>query len=322
MSKYLTIVTLACAATFALANAQLAQITHEQRPEDDRTRQQYQADCAAGVSLAACGTIPVSKDCEVGRHWSVEGSKIAHCVQNDLNCEPGLQLEHDVNGNPSCAAIVCLPQQSWINGACVQNDPTPVAPVELPLPGFNGMVYVGNAYPGAGVVALNIPNQSGFAKLNLILNTGTGSWLVEATGTTNPGGCCTATAASNTGIWTTTPSATYQYRISALVYGSINPGFPAGRPYNVADTTNYWNRVTPFPEAATDWRTLPANSLVSVAGINMDMVHGCSYVTAANFPLDLRFTLQLRNAGQPGAVSTSVFELVFHFTTIADCSAN
>jgi len=320
MHKFLLIFALSCAATVALAQMQVAQLIHQKRPEDGRTADQYQADCAAGLSLSACGTIPISKDCEPGRHWSVDGSKVAHCVQNDMDCASGSRLEHDVNGNPSCVTIVCPPEQSWSNGSCVGNNVPAPPQVALPAPGFDGMVYMGGAYPGDGVAALNIPSQPWFAKLNLILNTGTGSWQVAATGTANPGGCCTPVVAPNSGIWTATPAATYQYRISAVVYGPVNPGFPVGRPYNVMDTPNYWTLVTPFPEAATDWVTLPANSLVAVGGINMNMRGGCSYVTAANFPLDLRFTLQLRNAAEPRAVSTSVFELVFHFTDLASCS--
>jgi len=317
MNKFLLIVALSCAATLAVA-----QIIHQQRPEDGRSAQQYQADCAAGVSLSACGTIPISKDCEPGKHWSVAGLAVAHCVLNDMTCQSGAHLVHDVNGNPDCVPIICPPLQTLINEICTSNDAPAPVPVALPEPGFHGRVYMGGAYPGDGVVALNIPNHPWFAKFNLILNTGNGSWLVASTGTTDPGGCCTPVAAPNSGIWTTTPAATYQYRISSVVYGSGNPAFTAGAPYNVLDTKNYWTLVTPFPEAATDWITLPANSLVAVGGINMDMLGGCSYAAGASAPLDLKFALQLRNVAAPGAVSTFVFELVFHFTDVAGCSAN
>lgn len=328
MNKYLLILTLSSAAALALPlplplpDTQVAQLIHQQRPEDGRTAEQYQADCAAGRSLSACGTIPISRDCGSGRHWSLAGLNYAHCVQDDTDCALGTRLEHDVNGNPSCVGIVCPPQQSLMNGICVDKSlPSDLKP-PLPSPGFDGKVYVGLADAGNGVAALNIPDRGLFAKLNLILNTGNGSWLVSATSTNNPGGCCTPTAAPNSGIWTTTPAATYQYRISSVVYGSINSVLPAGRAYNVLDTTNYWTLLTPQPAAPTDWITLPANSLVAVGGINMNLGAGaCSYVTAGNYPLDLKFTLQLRDAAEPTVVATSVFELVFGFHDMNACGS-
>jgi len=298
-----------------------ATVTNQKRPEDARLSDQYQADCAAGVSLSSCGTIPVSKDCEAGRHWTLAGLNYAHCVLDDMSCALGTRLAHDALGNPSCIPIVCPPGQILVNDHCGPEAPPPPV-VQLPVPGFDGMAYGGYTYPGNALAALNIPAGAGYAKMNMILNTGNGSWQFSATAPIHPNGCCQPVTAPSSGIWTMTPNASYQYRIRALEYGRFNPSFPVGRPYNINDTRNYWTGVTPFPAAPTEWTTLPAGSLVAIAGINMDLVNGCTYVSAANFPFNLKFTLQLRKAAEPDLVTTAAFDLVLHFSDMSSCNGS
>ena len=297
----------------------VAQVMHQQRPQDSRTAQQFQADCAAGLSLSACGTIPVSKDCAAGAHWALDGLNYAHCVPDALNCPPGTRPDHDLQGNSSCVTISCPVGQSLVQGSCVQDSPPPAPVSALPAPDFDGLAFGAYSSAGASLAALNIPVGTGYAKMNLILNTGNGSWTYSSSATIHPAGCCSPVSTPLSGIWTVMPSATYQYRISSVTYGQFNPSFPAGQAYNVYDTKNYWTGVTPFPAAATEWLTLPANTLVSIGGINMNLVNGCSYVADVNFPLSLHFTLQLRNAAQPGLISTSGFDLVLHFTNNSSC---
>lgn len=106
-------------ATLILSGITMAQIQHVQRPEDSRTPEQYQADCKAGISLSSCSIQPVSKDCEIGKHWSLDDTGHAHCVLNDMNCPDGTRLEHDNLGNPSCQVIVCPPEFELRNNQCI-----------------------------------------------------------------------------------------------------------------------------------------------------------------------------------------------------------
>jgi len=295
---------------------------NQQRPEDARSAQQYQADCAAGIALSSCGAIPVSTDCTPDKHWVLTGSQIAHCVLNNMECPTGTTLEHDQLGNPSCQPIICPDGQSLVNGQCVAVPLPPAPPLGNTLPplSFNGMSFGGYSYPGKSVAALNIPTDNRYAKLNLILNTTDGSWQISATSQYSPYGCCAPIQTSNSGIWASKPVAAYQYRISSMVYGPLN-FYSVGRPYNIHDGWTYWNGITTYPAAPSNWIDLPARSLVSVAGINMDLYNGCSYVTTANVALDVRFTLQIRPVAQPTMISTTYLDLVFRTTGNTACSS-
>jgi hypothetical protein len=63
-----------------------------------------------GLTQAA----PVPSDCGPGRHWTLQGSGIAHCVNNDPVCSGATpDLVHDWLGNPSCVApVVTIDSQS------------------------------------------------------------------------------------------------------------------------------------------------------------------------------------------------------------------
>ena len=88
----------------------LAQVENVKRPGDMRTDEQYQADCAAGISLSSCGTMVNPRDCDPGKHWTKLGLGYFHCVVDDMDCGSGATLVHDFKGNASCEVIVCPPR--------------------------------------------------------------------------------------------------------------------------------------------------------------------------------------------------------------------
>jgi hypothetical protein len=59
------------------------------------------------VTPDACAPVVTTSNCPTGAHWTLLGSKIAHCVQDDFACGWGQRLTHDALGNPSCVAITC-----------------------------------------------------------------------------------------------------------------------------------------------------------------------------------------------------------------------
>lgn len=59
----------------------------------------------------ACGSTPSPQNCPAGTHWSLLGSNVAHCVQDDPICSWGTSLKHDSLGNPSCVANTCPSNQ-------------------------------------------------------------------------------------------------------------------------------------------------------------------------------------------------------------------
>jgi hypothetical protein len=59
----------------------------------------------------ACAIAPVAQNCPSGSHWTLLGSGIAHCVQDDPVCPWGTSLKHDSMGNPSCEQNTCPSNQ-------------------------------------------------------------------------------------------------------------------------------------------------------------------------------------------------------------------
>lgn len=55
-------------------------------------------DCT--INPGACQPVPVPSDCQPGAHWTLIGSGIAHCVQDDPPCTGG-PVNHDAHGNPT-----------------------------------------------------------------------------------------------------------------------------------------------------------------------------------------------------------------------------
>ena len=59
------------------------------------------------LTPGACASTPMASDCPVGQKWSLEGTGVAHCVDDDPTCPWGTSLTHDAAGHPSCGAIAC-----------------------------------------------------------------------------------------------------------------------------------------------------------------------------------------------------------------------
>lgn len=60
------------------------------------------------VTPDACAALPSAMACPPGTHWTLAGSGVAHCVQDDPVCPWGTSLTHDTLGNPSCIANTCV----------------------------------------------------------------------------------------------------------------------------------------------------------------------------------------------------------------------
>jgi hypothetical protein len=67
--------------------------------------------CNITPNALGCVSTPSMKGCDAGKHWTTQGSGIAHCVQDDYNCPWGQQLKRDSLGNPSCQPIICPSNQ-------------------------------------------------------------------------------------------------------------------------------------------------------------------------------------------------------------------
>ncbi|MEB0033173.1 hypothetical protein QN372_20760, partial [Undibacterium sp. RTI2.1] len=67
----------------------------------------YATNCNITPTAVGCAPAPTMKSCDVGRHWSLAGSKIAHCVDDDMACPWSFSLQHDFLGNPSCVQNTC-----------------------------------------------------------------------------------------------------------------------------------------------------------------------------------------------------------------------
>ena len=52
------------------------------------------------INPGACQRAPAPSDCQPGSHWTLIGSGIAHCVQDDPPCAGGT-VNHDALGNPT-----------------------------------------------------------------------------------------------------------------------------------------------------------------------------------------------------------------------------
>jgi hypothetical protein len=87
----------------------------------------------------ACANAPIAANCPPGRKWSLKGSGVAHCVDEDPVCPWGTSLNHDFLGNPSCVQNTCPSNQVlqsdgkscgcssglvWSGSSCVPAKPT------------------------------------------------------------------------------------------------------------------------------------------------------------------------------------------------------
>lgn len=92
----------------------------------------------------ACAAVPVVQGCPIGQHWTLAGTRTAHCVPDDPVCGWGTSLIHDATGIPSCQTNTCsggkvlqadgiscaCPTNTVLsNGICVPTPPTCIASV-------------------------------------------------------------------------------------------------------------------------------------------------------------------------------------------------
>lgn len=70
-----------------------------------------QANGGCDTALDRCAPVPTPKACPVGQKWSLAGSGIAHCVNEDPTCTGNTELYHDYMGNPSCVPPVVTSEE-------------------------------------------------------------------------------------------------------------------------------------------------------------------------------------------------------------------
>ncbi len=202
-----------------------AQMVNVQRPEDHRTHEQYEADCAAGISLSSCGPIPLARDCDPGTHWSLIGKNYQHCVVDDMNCPVGSKLVHDAVGNASCEAIVCPDGTHLVNGECTIFGKLPIPPAELlSTPTYDKQPYSYQYNFGAGMSP-----QGGWLALNY--SSVDGTWYMDVPYPEYPSRSTWFQKGPLKGTWTTTPRTSYSYTVTN-VYGGPLPlidGLPGPR---------------------------------------------------------------------------------------------
>jgi hypothetical protein len=84
------------------------------------------------VTPDACAPLVTTSNCPTGTHWTLLGSRIAHCVQDDFACGWGQRLTHDTLGNPSCVANTCPSGQTLQADGVSCASPTPPPPPPPP----------------------------------------------------------------------------------------------------------------------------------------------------------------------------------------------
>lgn len=69
------------------------------------------AEAQCRLTPGACAYTPIASNCPAGRKWTLMGSGVAHCVDEDPVCPWGTSLTHDKLGNPSCVQNTCPSNQ-------------------------------------------------------------------------------------------------------------------------------------------------------------------------------------------------------------------
>lgn len=80
-------------------------------PAGTQPKNPLATNCSVTPGDAECMPLPKPSGCPAGKHWTTQGSGIAHCVGDDMNCPAGQTLTHDALGNPSCVPITCPSNQ-------------------------------------------------------------------------------------------------------------------------------------------------------------------------------------------------------------------
>lgn len=90
-----------------------------QKTGDMRSSAAFQADCAAGLALDSCAKPVTPTGCPAGQHWTMIGSGIAHCVNDDPVCVSPQILKHDALGNPFCHTPIVTHEYRTRTTSCV-----------------------------------------------------------------------------------------------------------------------------------------------------------------------------------------------------------
>lgn len=193
---------------------------NQQRPEDERTHDEYEADCAAAISSSSCGKPPISSNCRPDQHWSLAGLGYAHCVLKELNCARGSRLIVDQFDNPSCQLIVCESGRQLVENQCVI--PSTELPQHLQVPAYDKQPY---NYWGKGNRDSTNKNFS-TAQIFLSYSTIDGHWKVSSTGIWSdymtPSSHWLQNGPLN-GVWTTNLTVAYSYLVTDI-YGNYLAG--------------------------------------------------------------------------------------------------
>ena len=133
--------------------------------------------CSVTPTVVGCIQPPTAHGCSAGNHWTLDGSKIAHCVADDPNCPWGTTLKHDGLGNPTCVAntgpsnqvlqadgISCGCEASlvWNGGACVVPIVCPAQTVVATAcqSGYTGNIVTTTTYSGFNCTAATYVDSS------------------------------------------------------------------------------------------------------------------------------------------------------------------
>ncbi|WP_298150716.1 hypothetical protein [Flavobacterium sp.] len=120
--------------------------------------------CSVTPGDAECMPLPKPSGCPAGKHWTTQGSGVAHCVGDDINCPFGTSLAHDFLGNPVCNPNTCPGNQvlqadgkscacpsgtSWNGSSCIAIPQfCPAAKVQMKAcpAGMTGKIIITTTY--------------------------------------------------------------------------------------------------------------------------------------------------------------------------------
>ncbi len=173
--------------------------------------------------------------------------------------------------------LICATSLLSLNlTACGGGSGTHAAGNTQPDP-HNPATYSGNYYYGAVTgsadlfavpnLPANAPNQILWNSIALMFDTGSGSWTVAMNRPdSDPGVGHAVLMGPLSGTWTTTPTHSYQYRVTGVNWstgltGNANP-VNSGVPYDIFQ-----------PAGPTGWSDMPANSVVNVCSVSTNSIY-------------------------------------------------
>jgi hypothetical protein len=217
------------------------------------------------VTPDACAPSVTTSNCPSGSHWTLLGSQIAHCVQDDFACGWGQKLTHDTLGNPSCMAITC-PSTQVLQGdgqtcGCPAGQVMTGSTCAVPPPTCVASTSTGSA--------TSCPSpQLGSRYLVTTTTCPGGVYGSPSTSSTyDSSGCYTPTV-------TCTSSSTVQYANgcpspqvgqTARLASTTCPSGPYGAPSNSYGPWDYSDCSTPTPPPPTTPPCTPSSSTTSTS---------------------------------------------------------